>query len=94
MKTVGQILREKREKVGISQRKVASIIGVKCDTIRNWERGYSYPNILHCCDLADIYGCTLDELVGRERNPVCVSCGKQPSEEESLLCYECNRLTT
>ena len=28
-----------------------------------------------------------------EQNPVCASCGNQPSEEESLLCYECNRIT-
>ena len=94
MKTFGEILKEKRKAIGMTIAELAGTIGVDKNTLYYWEKGKTYPSIIYACDLADIFNCTLDELVGRERNPVCVDCGKQPSEEESLLCYECNRLTT
>lgn len=31
--------------------------------ISKWERGITVPSIDHFCDLCDIFGCTLDELV-------------------------------
>ena len=94
MKLFGEILKAKRKELGMTGRDLAREIGVDRNTVYYWECGKTYPNILLACDLADLFGCSLEELVGRERNPVCVACGKQPSEEESLLCYECNRLTT
>lgn len=67
MKTFGQILREKRNERGWTLVQLAEKVGVIRNTITNWEHGYNLPNIYTCIDLADIFDCTLDELVGRSR---------------------------
>lgn len=65
MKTVGEIIKEKRLELGISQRKMAEEVGVTSMTISHWERGVNYPNIILALDVADFFGCTLDELCDR-----------------------------
>lgn len=67
MKLFGDILRGKREALGYSQKWLSIKLGVSNYTISKWERGEAYPDILEACDLADIFGCTLDELVGRTK---------------------------
>ena len=66
MKTFGQILREKRKEKGWRQVKLADKLNVAVQTITNWERGLSIPNIYMAADIAQILGCTIDELVKGE----------------------------
>lgn len=68
MKLFGEILREKREQMGYSQRKLAKELGVAGMTVSQWETGKSYPNLMTACDIADALHCTLDELVDRRVN--------------------------
>lgn len=63
MKTFGQILREKRKEKGWRQVNLADKLNVAVQTITNWERGLSIPNIYMAADIAQILGCTIDELV-------------------------------
>ena len=65
MKTFGQILREKRNAKGWTIEELAEKIGSFRNTVNNWELGHSIPNIYSCIDIADVFECTLDELVGR-----------------------------
>lgn len=67
MKTIGQIIKEKREAMGWSQKTLAETIGVTGAGVSAWELDKVTPNILTACDLADAFDCTLDELCGRER---------------------------
>ena len=39
--------------------------GVSVTTVSNWERELFYPNVMELCDLADFFGCSTDELLGR-----------------------------
>jgi transcriptional regulator with XRE-family HTH domain len=67
MKTIGQIIKEKRKNMGWSHKFLAEMVGVTPQAISLWELNKTTPNVLTACDLADAFDCTLDELCGRER---------------------------
>ena len=60
------MLREIREKKGISQRKVADQIGVSPSAVAQWELGLNNPSMTNVIALADLLGCTLDQLLVRD----------------------------
>lgn len=62
----GEYFIEQREKKGKTQNKAAKEIGISQQVLNKWERDISIPTIDNCIKLADYYGVSLDELVGRE----------------------------
>ena len=66
MKTFGQILRQKRKEKELAQWELAEEIGVNQRTVSTWEKGQRWPTLFTAMAIADVLGCTLDELVGRE----------------------------
>ncbi|MBR6703109.1 MAG: helix-turn-helix transcriptional regulator [Clostridia bacterium] len=70
MKNYGIVLKEFREEKGISQSELAKLTGIKQQNISRWESGTTLPNIDFCVQLADFYGISLDELVGRDLETV------------------------
>ena len=69
MKTMGEIIREKRKARGWSLEYLAKKLGTTIHTLSCWERNLTTPkNFYVVCDLADIFECSLDELVGRNLN--------------------------
>lgn len=71
MKNYGEWLKYHRENLGISQSQLAKQTGLKQQMISWWESGKGLPNIEFCARLADFYGITIDELIGRtsEKSP-------------------------
>lgn len=69
MRTFGEILTEKLRERNIPQRKLARDLDVSPMTVSQWVRGVTYPNLLTACDIADYFGCALDELVDRKVEP-------------------------
>ena len=67
MLNYGDSLREQREKLGLSQSMVARKIETSHQNISRWESGKILPSIDFCVKLADLYGISLDELVGRSK---------------------------
>lgn len=65
MLNYGEALRYQREINGYSQSGLAKATGLRQQMISWWEAGKGLPNIDFCVRLADFYGITLDELVGR-----------------------------
>ena len=63
----GEILKEQREKLGLSQSMVASKINTSHQNVSRWESGKIMPSIDFCVKLADLYDITLDELIGRDK---------------------------
>ncbi len=61
----GEALKYQREQLKLSQLELAKKIGTSHQNINRWERNEVLPNIDFCVKLADFYGITLDELVGR-----------------------------
>lgn len=59
-------LRELREQHGLSQRKVAERINVTPGAVAQWELGLSSPTTENLLALADLFGCPLDAIFGRD----------------------------
>ena len=51
-----------RKSKGLSQEELAIKLNVVRQTISKWERGESLPDIIILCQLADIFGITINEL--------------------------------
>lgn len=66
MKTIGQIIREKRKALGLKQCELASKSGIVQRTLCAYEKDTFVPNLLVAADLADALNCSLDELCGRK----------------------------
>lgn len=58
-------IRRLREDLGMSQRYVADRIGVTPAAVAQWELGMNKPSADNLLALADLFGCTLDALFGR-----------------------------
>lgn len=64
---IGTNIREMRLSRGWSQTKLADKIMVHSCSISYWEAGKALPNSLYLIALADVFGCSIDELCGRVR---------------------------
>ncbi len=66
MNNIGESLREQREKAKKSVYDIEKELGLTHQSQYRWETGKQEPSIITCIKLADYYGITLDELVGRD----------------------------
>lgn len=55
-----------RESAGISQKSAAISVGVQPPSMSDWESGRSNPTSDKLVKLADLYGVTVDYLLGRD----------------------------
>ena len=58
-------LKKQREIAGLSQYMLAEKMGVSQATVGMWESGKREPNFTTMCQLADFFGISVDELLGR-----------------------------
>ena len=56
-------LKQAREIKGYKQSEAASLIGVSTDTLGNYERGKSYPDIPILKKIENVYGITYDRII-------------------------------
>ena len=57
------------EKV-IKQGDLADMLSVKQTTVSGWETGYREPDLESLKRMADIFNCSIDELLGQTEKPV------------------------
>ena len=62
----GTNLREARTAAGLRPEQVALAIGRSVYSVHEYERGRVSPPANVLVDLAELYGCTVDHLLGRE----------------------------
>lgn len=62
---IGTIILALRKKKNITQEVLAAELGVTAAAVSKWEKGYTLPDILMLCALADFFEVTTDELLGR-----------------------------
>jgi transcriptional regulator with XRE-family HTH domain len=56
-----------REKTGYTQAYVANALGLSdTSTVAKWETGVALPRSLLLPKIADLYGCSVDELLGND----------------------------
>lgn len=63
----GEKLKELRTQAGLTQGKLAARLGVRTATVIAWEHDRNMPDVLVMADLADVFGCSINELVGKPR---------------------------
>lgn len=66
---IGRNILELRKQKGIKQEELAAELGVTAAAVSKWENGYTLPDILMLCALADFFEVTTDELLGRNTAP-------------------------
>ncbi len=64
---IGINLKYQRTIANKSQLEIAKITGISQQALSTWENGQKMPTIDKCIILANYYGITLDELVGRDK---------------------------
>lgn len=52
-----------RKNCGMTAQSVATQIGVSISTLYSWESGKTSPDSVYVAKLANLYGCTADELI-------------------------------
>lgn len=63
-------IKEARIRAGYKQRDVVALTGIPLGTLRRWEQGVNEPPIDAIIQLADLYECSTDELLGSGFAPV------------------------
>lgn len=78
-------IKKMRERTGMGQQEVAEALGITKRRYGGWEREEREINLRDAIHLADLFGCTLDELAGREWPRIEASL--TPEEREILDAY-------
>jgi len=60
---LGKNLEEERESYHFTQKEVADILHVSRQTVSNWERDVSYPDLESLVYLSDLYHISVDQLL-------------------------------
>ena len=62
----GRILSELRKENGLTQEALAEKLGVSRQAVTKWEADESVPELLKLWELADLFGTSIDKLIGRD----------------------------
>ena len=66
---VGENIRARREAAGMSKYELNQIVRGRnsrdCALVHFWETGVNAPSAHYLCVLADVFKCSVDELLGR-----------------------------
>lgn len=55
--------RKYRRKSGLTQAKLAEMLGVCSNAVSQWETGTRSPSVRHIMHIAKLLGCTVDDLL-------------------------------
>jgi transcriptional regulator with XRE-family HTH domain len=83
-KIFSERLRQLRLESGLTLSQLAERIGVIKQSVGHYETGHSLPSLPVLVRLADVFGCSLDHLVGRDSPPPSVRSGP-PGWAKKLL---------
>lgn len=61
--TLGERIKNQRSRAGLSQERVAELVGVSRQSVTKWESGQSAPSTENLFRLAEIFGTTVDLLL-------------------------------
>lgn len=95
MKAIANRLRELRSSVGLSQNKIAKMVGVPQGSINRYEHDTSNPTPETLLWYADYFDVSLDYIYGRTDNPKGTSYENKPKYNHEMekfikMCFEPN----
>lgn len=62
-------IRELRKGKGLSQTQLAEKLGVHRNTVGNWEDGTTEPKSSNLTDMAQLFGCSVEHVMGLPERP-------------------------
>lgn len=62
---IGETILRKRQAAGMTQEQLAAQVPCSRTIIAQYEIGLKTPSVSIVARLADVFGCTVDELIGR-----------------------------
>ncbi len=79
MDTIGKRIAENRKRKNLKQDELAEMLGVSAQAVSKWENDLSCPDISLLPQISEIFGISLDELIGgkKEKSTVLIT----PEEE-------------
>lgn len=94
MSDYGKTIKEIRKVYGYTQTQLAKATNIVQQNLSAWENNVNIPNIDFCVRLADFYGISIDELIGREIPPANKENNKQkiPSRHAARVFFCCFNL--
>ena len=78
---LGRNILELLKQKNVTQEELAAELGVNAAAVSKWENGYTLPDVLMLCALADYFQVTTDELLGRKPKPYCAAVATSVSAE-------------
>lgn len=66
--TLGERIKFHRKRIGLTQEQLAQRMGVSAQAVSKWENNLSCPDISVLPELANLFGITLDELLGKQES--------------------------
>lgn len=86
--TLGKRIMAARKKLGLTQDQMAEQLGVTAQAVSKWENDQSCPDITMLPRLAELFGMTTDELLGREpQRPTYEDAEIEPQDEHPPVPY-------
>ncbi len=84
MQRVSKTISTLRKERNMTQMELADRLGISFQAVSNWERGQTMPDISKLSELAEIFGVTIDELLGNGKSTKVVEklIHEEPVEEE------------
>lgn len=77
-----------RVRAGLSQDEMAERLGIKTSRYGTWERGERMMSLEQACQVAEVLGCSLEELVGQSSATERKTAKQDPSLDELHDCWE------
>ena len=68
--TLGKRIAAHRRRLGLTQDRLAELLGVTAQAVSKWENDQSCPDISLLPKLSQVFGCTTDELLGIQKETV------------------------
>lgn len=65
---IGDMILKKRQAAGMTQEQLAAQVPCSRTIIAQYEIGLKTPSVSIVARLADVFGCTVDELIGRRND--------------------------
>ena len=65
---IGEMILKKRQAAGMTQEQLAAQVPCSRTIIAQYEIGLKTPSVSIVARLADVFGCTVDELIGRRND--------------------------
>ncbi|MET3119981.1 transcriptional regulator with XRE-family HTH domain [Undibacterium sp. GrIS 1.8] len=63
VKAIGKAISMKRASSGLSQEKVAELLGISREAVSRMETGVAIPTVVRLAELAEIFDCGIEELL-------------------------------